>query len=86
MVVLTGGVEDCDAIDLEMSVWLRIRGDETFHKGHMAKRKGDESLSKSILIGKGADQRISNVIYTTRLGEVVMMNGPEEGHSPSPLL
>jgi hypothetical protein len=40
--VLTGGAEEQAAVQLEMSMWMRGKGDETFFKGNVVRRRGDE--------------------------------------------
>jgi hypothetical protein len=38
LTVLIGGAEEWAAIQLQISTWLRRRGDDKFFKGHVVKR------------------------------------------------
>jgi hypothetical protein len=40
--VLTGKAEEQAAIQLEMSMWMRKKGDENFFKGNVVRRRGDK--------------------------------------------
>jgi hypothetical protein len=55
---MTGKKEGQCAIQLEVSMWLRKRGDKNSLKGHVVKRKGFERSFSDHVTEKGGNEKV----------------------------